>query len=634
MGLLWNHRSDVQKNNGMNFWAAIRCFRRGNHGGLMQNSVILLLSLLLGGLAFLYFRTVKRQKAWEAERSKDDQQLQLAAHAMEHTIDGIMVLGADRRILSVNKGFVNITGYPADEVIGHSPRMLHSSRHDEKFYKELWNTLRKEGQWKGEIWDKRKSGQLYAQLLSLSAVRDAEQKVTHYIGTFNDISQYKDYEAALEFLANHDPLTNLPNRMLFNDRLDDAIIKAVQEKSRVCVIFIDLDRFKMVNDSLGHEIGDRLLQEISGRLQANVPPGETVARLGGDEFTVVLERVEDIQAAAIIAERLLAVIEKPALIDAHQLFVSASIGISFYPQDGQDATTLLKHADTAMYRAKEEGRDKIKFFAPEMNLRAKEFMVMANSLHVALERKQLTVEYQPRVDLLTGKIVGVEALARWRHPELGWVSPEKFIPLAEETGLIVPIGEWIMQTACKQGKIWMDAGYPLLVAVNLSVRQFGRAGLVPFILDTIRAFEYSTDLLEVEVTESLMMNDPHNIMETLVDISRHGIRIAIDDFGTGYSSLSYLKQFPVDYLKIDKSFVRDTPGDPDSVAIVKTIIAMAKSLRLSLIAEGVETEAQRQFLVEQGCEAAQGFYFSRSLPAADILPLLEKAGTAQLSHAE
>ncbi|MBS0307511.1 MAG: diguanylate cyclase, partial [Proteobacteria bacterium] len=464
----------------------------------MGSNLVWSLVLILAGFAAMIFWMRNRRQVWEAEHHRALQQSQLASHAMQHTMDGIMILGADRRILFINKGFVDITGYSAEEVIGHKPRMLHSTKHDEKFYKDLGDALRQKGCWKGEIGDERKDGQAYTQLLSLNAVRDTtSQKVTHYIGTFADISQYKDYESALEFLANHDPLTNLPNRMLFNDRLDDAIVNAARNKTRICVIFIDLDRFKIINDSLGHEIGDRLLQEIAARLQAGVPPCETLARLGGDEFTIVLEQAEDRNTVILLAENLLAAIEKPAVIDAHELFVSASIGISFYPQDGQDATTLLKHADTAMYRAKEEGRDKIKLFAPEMNLRAKEFMVMANSLHVALERGQFTVEYQPRVDLATGKIIGVEALIRWKHPELGSISPEKFIPLAEETGLILPIGEWVLQTACRQGQIWRDAGYPLLIAVNLSLRQFGRPGLVAQILETVRAAAYSTDLLEV-----------------------------------------------------------------------------------------------------------------------------------------
>ncbi len=582
----------------------------------------LLLALLFVGFAVIFYRTTRHLLAWETEREQVDEKFRLAVHAMENTMDGIMVVDADMRVVSVNKGFTNITGYTAEDAIGHQPRMFHSPHHEKSFYKELWRRLRDDGRWQGEVWDQRKAGEKYPLLLRLSAVRTDSRHISHYVGTFNDISQYKDYESALEFLSNHDPLTNLPNRILLNSRLEEALAKAQQEKIQICVMFIDLDRFKIVNDSLGHEVGDRLLQQIAERLVANMRPTDTVARLGGDEFTVLLDQFQTREEVALIAQKLLDALQAPTHVDQHQLYISASIGISFYPQDGKDADTLLKHADTAMYRAKEEGRDQFMFFSMEMNARAQEFMMMANSLRQALPKNQLTIEYQPRVNLVTGKIVGVEALTRWDHPGLGRISPEKFIPLAEETGLIEPIGDWVMESACRQGKIWLDAGYPLQVAVNLSVRQFRKPGLVNQILNTVDKTGFLPELLEVEITESLMMEDPQLIKESLLALRGHGIKIAIDDFGTGYSSLSYLKQFPIAYVKIDKSFVRDTPRDADSVAIVKTIIAMAKNLRLSLIAEGVETAEQRDFLCAEGCDEAQGFYFSRSLPATDIMGFL------------
>jgi diguanylate cyclase (GGDEF)-like protein/PAS domain S-box-containing protein len=588
-------------------------------------SISILLGLLLACCAAVYRYGINLQLAAAAERSEADQKFQLAAHAMENTMDGVMIVDDKKHIVAVNKGFVSITGYAAADVIGHTPRMLRSKHHTKEFYKDLWRTLRETGHWQGEIQDTRKGGEKYTQLLNLSAVRIAGQQVTHYVGAFNDVSQYKDYESALEFLANHDPLTNLPNRILLNNRLQEALDRAQERNTSVCVMFVDLDRFKVINDSLGHEVGDRVLQKVAKRLLSGIHPADVVARLGGDEFTIAIERLNGgTEEAALIAQRLLDALLNPMQIDGHQLYISASIGISFYPQDGKDANTLLKHADTAMYRAKEEGRDKFKFFSADMNSRAHEFMVMANSLRLALEKKQLAIEYQPRVDLASGRIVGVEALLRWHHPELGLISPERFIPLAEDTGLIVPIGEWVIRSACRQGKIWMDAGYPLQVAVNLSIRQFRKEGLVQFIADAVREAGYKTELLEVEITESLMMDDPESIKATLTALRDRGIKVALDDFGTGYSSLGYLKQFPLEYVKIDKSFVRDTPDDPDSVAIVKTIIAMAKNLRLSLIAEGIETERQRDLLCAEGCDAAQGFYFSRSVPADEILPLLAK----------
>lgn len=588
----------------------------------------LLMALLMGGGFFLYRHIYRQQSAWQAAREKAEQTYRLAAHAMENSMEGIFIINAKRRIVSINKGFTNITGYGDDEIAGAIPSMLASSEHDENFYKELWTQMRANGFWQGEVWDKRKNGQEYAMHLSLSAVGDGGKRSAYYVGAFNDISQYKDYEACLEFLANHDPLTNLPNRTLMHNRLQEAIKQAQQHNKLVGVMFIDLDRFKIINDSLGHAIGDRVLQQVAERLQTNARVNDTVARFGGDEFMVVLEDLASEEEAGLIAQKLLEALLKPTKIDAHELYISASIGISCFPQDGSDEQTLIKHADTAMYRAKEEGRDRFKYFSRDMNARAHEFMLMANSLHSALEKNELAVEYQPRVNLSTGKIAGVEALLRWNHPKLGCISPEKFIPLAEETGLIVPIGEWVLQTACRQGRAWLDAGYPLQVAVNLSLRQFRKQDLVASLLAIIEETGFRRDLLEVEITESLMMHDPQSILDTLKTVSSHGIKIALDDFGTGYSSLNYLKQFPIDYVKIDKSFVRDIPHDQDSVAIVKTIIAMAKNLRLALIAEGVETEAQRALLQAEGCDDAQGFYFSRPVPAEQIAPLLQKFGIA------
>jgi diguanylate cyclase (GGDEF)-like protein/PAS domain S-box-containing protein len=588
----------------------------------------LLMFLLLAGCFGIYRWTLDRQIAWELEREHAGRSSRLAASAMENTIEGIMITDADGCVVSVNNAFVRITGYTAEEAIGRPPKMFSSGQHDDAFYADMWGKLHEAGYWQGEISDRRKNGEIYAELLSMTAVRANNQAVTHYVGVFNDISQYKDYEARLEFLANHDPLTRLPNRILLHDRLEEAVVRAKRQDEMVCVIFIDLDQFKVINDSLGHGIGDKLLQEVTLRLLANVRESDTVGRLGGDEFTVILEQLRNTDEATLIAQQLLESLTTPMKIEDHQLYISGSIGISIYPQDGADVPTLLKHADTAMYRAKEEGRNRYKFFSADMNLRAQEFMVMANSLHAALEKNELFLEYQPRIDLSNNKIVGVEALLRWNHPTLGRIPPDKFIPLAEETGLIIPIGEWVIRTACRQGKAWIDAGYALQMAVNLSVRQFRKQGLVDCILETAGKTGYPLHMLEVEITESLMMHDPQSVEATLEELSGRGIRIAIDDFGTGYSSLNYLKQFPIDYVKIDKSFVQDIPDDQDSVAIVRTIIAMAKNLRLSLIAEGVETEQQRDLLRAEGCEEAQGDYFSRPIPASAMDAFIAKFGIA------
>jgi diguanylate cyclase (GGDEF)-like protein/PAS domain S-box-containing protein len=584
----------------------------------------LLIVLLLAGSSAIYAWMYRRQLAWEHERGEAESRSRLAARAMENTIEGIVITDANGVIVSVNPAFTQITGYDAEEAIGRKPGMLGSGHHDTLFYEGMWKQLVKDGHWQGEVWDRRKNGEMYAELLSISAVRATNADVTHYVGVFNDISQYKDYEARLEFLANHDPLTGLPNRILLHDRLEEAIGRARRNGELVCVMFIDLDHFKVVNDSLGHAVGDRLLKEVSMRLLSCVRESDTVARLGGDEFTFVLEGLHSTDEAAVIAQKLLQRLDTPIAIDEHQLYAAASVGISFYPQDGDDVATLLQHADTAMYRAKDEGRDRYKFFSSDMNLRAQEFMVMANSLHVAVERDELFLEYQPRVDLTSGRIVAVEALVRWRHPDLGRIPPDRFIPLAEETGIIDAVGEWVLRNACTQGRRWYDAGYPLRMAVNLSTRQFRKPDFVNRLQSTLMQTGFRADMLDVEITESLMMHDPDSARRTLEEFSRCGVKIALDDFGTGYSSLSYLKRFPIDCVKIDRSFIHDIPDDPDSVAIVRTIIAMATSLRLSLVAEGVETERQRAHLRSEGCQEAQGFFFSRPVPAAQIEALLRR----------
>jgi diguanylate cyclase (GGDEF)-like protein/PAS domain S-box-containing protein len=597
-----------------------------------QLTFILLLFLLGGGTA-IYVSILRRQIGWEHERELAEFRSRLAASAMENTIEGIVITDAAGLIISVNPAFTKITGYSAEEAIGCKPGMLGSGHHNAAFYDEMWKQLTAVGYWQGEIWDRRKSGEMYAELLSISAVRSENSGVTHYVGVFNDVSQYKDYEARLEFLANHDPLTGLPNRVLLHDRLEKAINRARRGGQLVCVMFIDLDHFKVVNDSLGHAVGDRLLKEVSSRLLACVRESDTVARLGGDEFTFVLEQLRGTDEAAVIAQKLLQSLDAPIAIDEHQLFASASVGISFYPQDGDDVATLLRNADTAMYRAKEEGRDRYKFFASDMNLRAQEYMVMANSLRIAVERNELFLEYQPRVELATGKIIGVEALVRWQHPELGRVAPDRFIPLAEETGVINAIGDWVMRNACTQARRWHDAGYPLRIAVNLSARQFRRPDFVDRQQAILMQTGCRTDMLDIEITESLMVHDPDSARQTLEEFSRCGIRIALDDFGTGYSSLSYLKRFPIDCVKIDRSFVHDLPGDPDSVTIIRIIIAMARNLRLSLVAEGVETEAQRALLHSEGCEEAQGYLFSPPVAATAIDAMLQRQKLATVQEA-
>ena len=425
------------------------------------------------------------------------------------------------------------------------------------------------------------------------------------------------------YLSHHDDLTNLPNRTLLMDRLRQALTRAPWHKWWVAVLFIDLDRFKRINDTLGHNLGDLLLKEIAGRLIACVRNGDTVARLGGDEFTIILADMAQAQDIPKVVPQILNCFSKSFILEGHETFITASIGISLYPNDGEDPETLLKNADTAMYRAKEEGRNNYQHFSPAMNVRTFDQLALENNLRRALERNEFLLYYQPQVSFKTRQIIGMEALLRWRHPDLGLVSPARFIPVAEETGLIVPIGEWVLRTACTQNKAWQIAGLPsLLVAVNLSARQFQHKGLVEMIKRVLNETRLDPKYLELELTESILMRKEEDVITTLCELNAMGIGLSIDDFGTGYSSLSYLKRFPIHKLKIDRSFVRDIATDPDDPAIVRAVIALAHSLNMKAIAEGVETAEQLEFLRSLQCDEMQGYLFSLPLPAEEVTKLL------------
>lgn len=557
------------------------------------------------------------------ERKHEEEQLRLSAKAFESIADGIIVTDAQRRLVSVNHAFSAITGYPPEEILGKTPRFLQSGRHDAAFYAAMWQEIDRNGHWRGEIWDRRKNGEIYPELLSISAVKEAAGAITHYVGVFTDISSLKRYEARLLHQAHHDALTGLPNRVLFQERFHEAIGRAKRHGHEIAVIFLDLDRFKNINDSVGHAVGDLLLEAVAKRLTASVRETDTVARVGGDEFAVLLVAINDNQAAAKVARKLLDALARPYQLAGHEFFISASIGISCYPHDAIEPETLFKNADAAMYRAKAEGRNNYQFFSEEMNARALEALMMGNSLRLALERREFLLHYQPQYDLKSGRITGVEALIRWLHPELGMVSPARFIPLAEEIGLIEPIGEWVLETACRQMRAWQDAQLPLQrVAVNLSARQFRNPDLSQRIAGILHENRLPAHYLELEVTESMVMQNPADATGVLSRLKAMGITIAVDDFGTGYSSLSYLKRLPIDLLKIDQSFVRGVPKDADDAAIIRAIIAMAHSLDLRLIAEGIETSEQRAFLEREGCEEGQGYLFSKPVPAIEIERLL------------
>ena len=677
-----------------------------------------------------------------------EQALSVAAVAFE-THEAIVITDHHSRILRVNRSFSDITGYTADEVIGRTPALLSSGLQDQAFYTEMWATLNTLGRWSGELFDRRKNGEVFPKHLTITAVFDESGEVMYYVGAFSDITvrqqvdkalhdakekfqslvesssdwiwevdvngiysyaspkvkdllgyepneiigktpfdlmppeeklrvgrifedairekkplsgiencnlhkdghlvvletngvpvfdkagalcgyrgvdrditDRKRYESEIERQANYDELTGLANRNLFQDRLSQALAYSRRHESGLALLFIDLDNFKHINDSLGHDSGDLLLTQAATRLSGSVREGDTVTRQGGDEFVLILSEESDVQT---VTKRILKAMSEPFDINGRELRITCSIGIACYPKDGEDQKTLLKNADAAMYRAKELGRNNAQYYETGMNARAMERLELENGLYQALARNEFMLHYQPQVDLRTGEIVGMEALVRWLHPVRGLVSPAVFIPVAEASGLIVSLGEWVLRTACAQNKAWQLAGLkPISVAVNLSARQFRQSDLVEKVADILRETELDSSYLELELTESLVMQDVEKTIATLSRLKAMGIKLSIDDFGTGYSSLSYLKRFPIDTLKIDQSFVRDITTDPDDAAIAKSIISMAHDMQLRVIAEGVETEAQKSFLSLRRCDEMQGYFFSRPVPAVEFEKLLRE----------
>ena len=523
-----------------------------------------------------------------AERVQVRGQLRLAARLFECSREAIFVTDRNQYVISVNRAFTEITGYAPEEVLGRNPRMWSSGRHDADFYRNLYAALDGEGYWQGEIWNKRKNGEIYPEWVSISAIENDRQEIANYLCIATDISGRKKDEERLQFLANYDELTALPNRRMFDQRLDYALAHAHRYGKQLAVVYIDLDRFKIINDTLGHAAGDLLLREAAGRLRHCLRESDAVARFGGDEFVVLITEFAQKHDVVGVAHKLLEAMACPYLLSGQECHVTASIGISSYPDDSKDAQTLIKNADIAMYRAKEQGKNNYQFYSAQMNVYSFDRLALESSLRHALERNEFLLHYQPKVDVRSGNIVGTEALVRWQHPDMGMVAPAQFIPVAEETGLIVPLGEWVLRTACAQNREWQRQGFPRLrVAVNLSPRQFRHENLVREVARILRETGLDAGSLELEITESMVFQDPEQAAKILMELRAMGISLSIDDFGTGYSSLAYFKRFPITSVKIDRSFIQDLPDAADTAAITRAIIAIADSLKLNVVAEGV-----------------------------------------------
>ena len=564
------------------------------------------------------------------ERSRVENSMRQATAVFECTREGVVITDLEPSIVGVNAAYTTITGYTEAEVIGRNPSLLQSGREDQDFYRAMWDSIVETGHWQGEIWSRRKNGELFPQLLTVSTVYDNEGLPSNYVGVMTDISQLKDSEARFEHLAHYDSLTGLPNRLLLQSRLRHSIESAERRKQQVAVLYLDLDRFKNINDSLGHPVGDELLEAMAERMMNRLSDDHTLGRLGGDEFLLILDDLQRPEDAASVAINIINMLE-PAfdLPSGHQVYVGASIGISLFPEDATTATELIQHADVALYQAKETGRNTFSFYTPGLTRAIDERLSLEARLRRALAQNEFVVHYQPQVDIRSGNIIGCEALVRWNDPELGMIQPAHFIPLAEETGLIVPIGEWVLQQACAQARAWMDADLPhVLLSVNLSARQMRQADIATCVATVLKKTRLPAEKLKLELTESMIMGQGEEAVALLYSLKALGLRLSIDDFGTGYSSLAYLKRFPIDELKIDQGFVRDIPHDSNDMEIASAIIGLARSLRLSVVAEGVETEAQREFLEQQGCQAYQGFLFSRAIPADEFTALLQSSNRA------
>jgi len=550
------------------------------------------------------------------QRKQVEHRLYLNSQIFESAREGIMIVGTDMRIHDVNASFCSITGYEREEILGEPVEVLQDGRQDLAFYDNLWKSVRETGSWQGEIRDHRKNGDLYPKWLSINSLADENGKINRYVGLFSDITTIKQSEEQLYFMAHYDSLTGVANRRYFREVLDRSIAYSRRYGEKTAVMFIDLDAFKNINDSIGHLAGDGLLVEVAKRLKASVRESDTVARVGGDEFTVILTGISDATKALLVAEKIFRQISQPIKLDNREVLISASIGIAIFPLDAIDSETLLRNADAALYQAKERGKNCHQFFSPEMNARALEQLILRQSMRKALDDHEFVVHYQPIVAADTGDLKGLEALVRWQKQGVGLIGPDRFIPLAEETGLISELSEVVLRSACAQGRKWLDAGYdPGRIAINISGHQLRRFDFVDRTLEIIIESGFPAQSIDFEITETVLLDDAPDLLARIRHLKDLGISFSIDDFGTKYSCLAYLKILPIDTLKIDKFFVWDLPHDASGMRLVSAIIAIASSMNLMVIAEGIETQEQAQALRAKGCNFFQGYLYGQAVPA-------------------
>ena len=562
-----------------------------------------------------------------SDRRRIEEKLILAGKVFDNSGDMILITDLQARVVDVNHTFCRLTGYGRQEVVGWSLGDLLSGQHDPGFYRRIWQAVTDKGYWQGEVWIRRQDGESFPALVSVNAARNEGEEHTHYVFTATDLSRLKDTERQLHYLSHFDPLTDLPNRLLFLDRLQQSLVGEKRHQGQVAVFFIDLDDFKEINDSLGSPTGDLVLQEVAGKIKGCIRASDTVARPGSDEFAVILREMVPGGDAAAVAQKLVDSLSAPLTFCGREFYVTLSIGIALSGIDGLDPEELIQKAETAMVCAKEQGKNRFIFFSDEMNRQVRERLAMKTSLRRSLERNQFLLHYQPKFNSVTREFTGLEALARWQHPDRGLISPAHFIALAEETGLIIPLGEMTLRKACRQNRQWQERGYrPFPVAVNLSAQQFGEKDLVDTVCRALADTGLSPQCLELEITESVILQDTERAIAILKKLKDMGIRITLDDFGTGFSSLNYLRHFPLDVLKIDYTFVRDVISNEQDAAIARAIITMAHSLRLKVVAEGVETEEQRVFLREQGCDEVQGYLVAMPVPPGEVERFFPLAG--------